>query len=97
MVSCTGLVTVDTDVPTMSVSMTMSMMIMHPHTTVAFILSGSTLFGSQLVDHDAEEPSASVSEATSLFKKKKKRDMNYAPNQVKLLFAAPSCFVHSCS
>ena len=66
MVSCTGLVTVDTDVPTMSVSMTMSMMMMHPHTTVAFILSGSTLFGSQLVDHDAEEPSASVSDLMNL-------------------------------
>ena len=69
MVSCTGRVTADTDVPTMSVSLMMSMMPMmiskYP-TIAASILSGSILSGSRPVDPSAEELSVRVSEIMNL-------------------------------
>ena len=86
----------DTSVPTTSVSkmMMMPMTLMYPPATVASIPSGSTLSGSGPVDHNAEGPSVNVLETTSLINvmiyKEERREMNYAPNQVKLLFAAPS-------
>ena len=67
MVSCSGRVTEDTSVPATSVSMTMPMVttLMYP-TTVASILSGSTLCGSNAVVLNAEERSASVSDLMNL-------------------------------
>ena len=70
MVSCTGQVMADSDVPTINVSMMISKMpmmiiFMYP-TTAASILSGFIPSGSRLVDPSAEELSVSVSEIMNL-------------------------------
>ena len=87
----------DSVVPTVNVSMMISMMpmtiiFMYP-TTAASILNGFILSGSRLVDPSAEELSVSVLEVMNLIKKKERRETNHGPNQVKLLCAAPSCFI----
>ena len=68
MVLCTGQVTAETNVPSMSVSMMMSMMVMVYLTTVASTLNGYSPSGSRFVVQSAEEPSAHVSEIMKTFK-----------------------------
>ena len=74
MVSCTGLVMEDTTAPTMIVSMIPKMM--KSPTTAAFIPSGSSPCGSNVVDPIAKEPFVSASDLMILFKEERnKRDV----------------------